>query len=271
MAYVELGSWHASVSPHEVFPMATALAEQALALDATVAEAHIALARIRQLLDWDWAGAERAFRQGIALNPGATHARVLYANFLVAMGRLDDSLKIGRQTLKLDPLSPQAYNELAFPYFFMPDRHSEGLELIREGLEIDPDFPQSHWILSEFYLKAGEFDKALSHLDRFEQTPSPSALGFVGRTYGLTGRKTEARAILSQLMARRDHEYIPASALANIYVALGDDEEALRWLEVAYDERDIWMVWLNQDWIFGRLRSDPRFQAILDRLDFPVP
>jgi tetratricopeptide (TPR) repeat protein len=272
MAYIKLGSWHASQSPHDVIRLAKKAAERALALDPAVAEAHLALGQIRSLFDWDWAGAERAFKQGIALNPSNTAGRIEYANFLTAMGRFAESTEIGRRTLELDPLSPVAYNELAYTFLFMAGRDDEALELIREGLDIDPEFPQSHWLLSEFYVKRGDFDKALAHLAQFDrdgQTLPPAYMGAIGRSYGLAGQQTEARTLLSQLMERRAQEHVPASALANIYVGLGEHEEALRWLEAAYEEGDISLVWLNKLWVYDRLRSDPRFQDILDRMDFP--
>ena len=273
MAYMGLGSWHASKSPHDVIQLAKKAAERALALDPTVAEAHLALGQIRSLFNWDWAAAERAFKQGITLNPSNTVGRIQYANFLTAMGRFDESTKIGRQTLVLDPLSPMAYNELAFTLWFAA-RDDEAMELIREALEIDPEFPQSHWMLSEIYLKRGDFDKALAHvaqIARDVQTLPPAYLGFVGQIYGLTGRHTEARTVLSQLMKRRAKEHVPASALALILIGLGEHDEALRWLEVAYEERDIFLVWLKEMWIYDPLRSDPRFQDILSRMDFPRP
>ncbi len=272
MAYIALGSWHTSVSPHDVMRLAKKAAEQALSLDPAVAEAHLALGRIRAVFDWDWAGADRAFKQGMTLNPSDTAARIEYANFLTFMGRFEESIEIGRQTLELDPLSPTAYNELGWALWFAGS-DDEALELYREGLEIDPDFPHSHLILSAFYEKTGDFDRALAHLahaDRVQQTPSPY-MGFIGRIYALAGRQTEARSILSQLMERRAREFVPANALAYIYLGLGEYEEALRWLQMAYEEHNVVLIMLKEHWAYDPLRSDPRFKAILDRMDFPEP
>ncbi len=273
MAYTELGGWFASVPPRDAFPLAKEAAERAVELDPEFAEAHLALGRIRQMFEWDWAGAERAFKQGIALDPSTTAGRIEYANFLTAMGRFEQSIEIGRRTLELDPLSPAAYNELAFALWFA-GRDEEALQLYFEGLEIVPDFVQSLWGLSELYVKSGEFGKALEYLarlNRIQQPLSPAYMGVIGRSFGLAGQPSEARAILSQLTERRAQMYIPASALANVHVGLGEHEEALGWLEVAYEERDIFLVWLNGNWPYNRLRSDPRFQAIRDRMDFPGP
>ena len=270
MAYMGLGSWHSSARPHDVLPLALKAAKRALELDPALAEAYLALARIRAF-EWDWAGAERAFKQGIALNPSITLARLQYANFLTAMGRFEESIEIGRRTLELDPLSPAAYNELGYALWHA-ERDDEALAFYREGLEFDPDFPQSHGLLGQLYLKRGDIDKALANwanLERSQLTLPPAYMGLYGRLYGLAGRHSEARAILSQLIERRTSEYVPASALADVNVGLGEYDEAMRWFEVAYEERDISLVWLKVDWVYDRLRSDPRFKAILDRMDFP--
>ncbi len=273
MAYLELGGWHASESPHNVVRLAKKAAEQALALDPDIAEAHLALGKIRSLFDWDWAGAERAFEQGIALNPSDMAGRIAYAGFLTAMGRFKESIEIGRQTLARDPRSPAAYNELGFALWYA-GRDEEALALYREGLEFDPNFLQSHDLIQLIHVMRGEFDQPLAflapYLDQVQTLP-PVLVGFNGHIHGLAGRQTEARAILAVLMERRAQEYVPASSVADIYIGLGEHDEALRWLEVAYEERDINLVWLKVGWDFVRLRSDPRFQAILDRMSFPEP
>ncbi len=102
----------------------------------------------------------------------------------------------------------------------------------------------------------------------------PSAnLGYAGLFYGLAGRHVEARAILTEIVERIEQENAPdnALALADIYVGLGEYEEAMHWLAAAYEEHDISLVWLKVFWVCGPLRSDPRFQAILGRMDFPEP
>ncbi len=271
MAYAGLGGWFSSESPRDNARLAKKAAEQALVLDPTLAEAHLALGLIRYQFDWDWAGAERSFKQGIAANPSSTAGRIDYANFLTAMGRFDESVEVGRQTLVIDPLSPVAHNEMAFPLFRL-GRDDEAMELVREGLEIDPDSHQTHALLSEFEERRGNFEEALAHmafLDRFRENLPPATLGIVGRSYALAGRENEARALLSQLMERREREFVPAIAIVYVNLGLGEHDEALKWLEAAYEERDVSLIWLKELWIYDPLRSDPRFQSILERMDFP--
>jgi len=271
MAYAGLGGWFSSESPRDNARLAKKAAERALVLDPTLAEAHLALGMIRYQFDWDWAGAERSFKQGIAANPSGTAGRIDYANFLTAMGRFDESVEVGRQTLVIDPLSPAAHNEMAFPLSQL-GRDDEAMELVREGLEIDPGFHQTPFMLSMFEERRGNFDEALAHLadlDRFRQDLPPATLGSLGRLYALAGQEDEARALLSQLMERREREFVPAIAIVYINLGLGEHDETLKWLEAAYEERDVSLIWLKEMWFYDSLRPDPRFQSILERMDFP--
>jgi len=271
MAYMELAGWFSSESPRDNARLAKKAAERALQLDPSLGEAYLALGQIRYLFDWDWAGAERAFKQGVSASPGSTAGRINYANFLTAMGRFDESVEIGRKTLTLDPLSPAAYNELAFP-LYQVGREDEGMNLVREALKIDPTFPQTHMMLSAMEELRGNADESLAHMahfDRFPEDLPPAALGQLGRLYALAGQEDEARALLSQLMERRAREFVPAIAMVYLHLGLGERDEALQWLENAYQERDVSLVWLKEIWFYDSLRSDPRFQSILERMDFP--
>lgn len=273
MALIALGGWHASLPPQEAFPDARNAAQRALALDSTLAEGHIAIARIRQLFDWDWAGARSAYERGIALTPSATHARVMYANFLTAMGEYDKSIKVGQRTVELNPLSPQAHNELAFALWF-EGREEEAREQIAKGLEIDPEFPQSHLLLADYHLARGEQDRALAHAARLgptEEIRSSGWLGILGHQYAMAGQRGKAHDILTRLTEMRENPdgYVLASALALCHLGLGRQEEAVRWLERAYDERDVALVWLYKHPWYDPVRSNPRFQAILKRMNFP--
>jgi tetratricopeptide (TPR) repeat protein len=187
------------------------------------------------------------------------------------MGRFDESIEIGRKTLTLDPLWPAVYNELAFA-LLLAGRDEEAMDLFRESLDIDPDFHHTHAMLSGFEERRGNFGEALVHtayLDRFRKDLSPAQLGTIGRSYALAGQEDEARSLLAQLMERRAREFVPAIAMVYIYLGLGEHDEALKWLEEAYQEHDVSLVWLKEFWIYDPLRSDPRFQSILERMDFP--
>ena len=273
VAYLGLGSWHTSVpTTAELSLKAKSAAQKALELDEKLAEAHIALGRIKQLHEWDWQGAEGAFRRGIELNPNATFPRILYANYLTALGRFEESIVIGKRTLEIDPLSPAAYNEYGWALEYA-GRDEEALEQYRKGLELDPDFAQSHGVLASFYLRKGLVEKAIIHTEKEEnslgETRPPPSLGLLGNVYARAGRRADALRILNELKRRAKKEYVSSAALADVYLGLGEKEQALSLLEKAYEEHDVFLVWLKNHRNYDPLRSDPRFQDLLRRLNFP--
>ena len=197
--------------------------------------------------------------------------RILYANYLTAMGRFEESIAFGKETLRIDPLSPAAYNELGWALEYA-GRDEEALEQYRKGLELDPDFPQSHWVLASFDLKKGRMEKAVAECEKTIRALArrpPSWLGEGGYLCGMAGRRAEALRILNELKKRAEKEYVPASALAEIYLGLGKTEQTLQLLEQAYADHDIILVWLKVHWVYDPLRSDPRFQSLLRRMNFP--
>jgi len=271
LGYTALGGWHASLPPTAVHATAKEAALKALELDDTLAEAHLALGTIKQLFEWDWAEAESAFRRGIELNPSSTMARIKYANYLTAMGRFEESIAVSRRTVEIDPLSPAVYNELGWALEYA-GRDEEALEQYRKGLELDPDFPQSHWVLASFDLKKGRMEKAVAECEKTIRALArrpPIILGLDGYYCGMAGRRAEALRILNQLKKRAEKEYVPASALADIYLGLGNTEQTLQLLEQAYADHDVVLVWLKVHGVYDPLRSDPRFQSLLRRMNFP--
>ncbi|MEE8607732.1 MAG: tetratricopeptide repeat protein, partial [Nitrospiraceae bacterium] len=271
LGYTELGGWHASLPPTAVHATAKEAALKALELDDTLAEAHLALGAIKQLFEWDWAGAGRSFRRGVELNPSSVGPRIFYANYLKAMGRFEESIAFGKETLRIDPLSPVAYNELGWALEYA-GRDEEALEQYRKGLELDPDFPQSLWVLASFDLKKGRMEKAVAECEKSIRALArrpPLALGVDGYLCGMAGRRAEALRILNHLKERAEKEYVPASALAHIYLGLGKTEQTLQLLEQAYADHDVVLVWLKVAAIYDPLRSDPRFQDLLRRMNFP--
>jgi len=271
LAYTELGGWHAPIPPEDVFPQAEAAARRALALDSTVAEAHIALARIRQMYTWDWTGADRAYRRGIALNPSSMPARLYYAGYLTHMRRFEEAIAFGRETLELNPLSPVAHTTLAFPLMFA-GREKEALALCQEALEFT-EHRQLHVVLALLYARGDHPEKVLTHLAKLEETDEEQlALGWgiSGYLYAVAGQRAGARSILDWLTERRKDEYIPALALACVHLGLGEHDAALRWLEAAVEQRHPTAILLNPPWRwFDPVRSDPRFQALIDQMGFP--
>ena len=174
--------------------------------------------------------------------------------------------------IELDPLSPDAYNELGWALMFA-GRDAEALAQFKKGLDLDPRFAQSHRLLAGFYVRKGMNDEAVVHMRKTEsfmdETRPAYWLGSLALYYAQAGRREDARRILGELELRTKTEYVSASALARVYLGLGEKEKALRFLEKAFEDRDISLVWLNVDWGYDPLRSEPRFQDLLRRMNFP--
>jgi len=271
MAYIELGSWASSLPPEAVYQQAKAAALAALERDSTLAEAHIALARVKQLFEWDWSGAEAEFQRGIALNPNATYAWLTYANYLMSMGRFERVVTITRQVLERDPLSAFAYIHLGWALEHL-GRDGEALEQYRTLLALAPDW-HAYLRFAEYHVMRGELDEALRNAVKAESllgpTGPPAWLAQVAYTYAKTNRRADALRILGALRVRAAREYVPPVVPAFIYVGLGEKQNSLDFLEQAYERRDILLVWLKVRKHLDPLRDEPRFQDLMRRMNFP--
>ena len=205
------------------------------------------------------------------MNPSDATGLCLYANFLGTMGRFDEAIEFGNRAVELDPYSPTAYTELGQALLFA-GRKEDAHEQYKKAFQIDPDLPWTQWLLAEIHITNGEYQQAIPYMDKLqknlEATPT-SILGMLGYLYAIIGRHDDAEVILLNLQARRETEYIPASAIAYIYAGQKDFDNALAWLEVAFEERNYQLTWLNQDYFWDDIRDDSRFQDILARMDFP--
>ena len=271
MAYVEMGWW--LDLPTEAFlAQARAAALEALKLDSTLAEAHIALARIKHLFEWDWAGAEAAFRRGIALNPSATPALIIYANYLVTMRRFEEAVAIVGRTLERDPLSPLAYIHLGWALDYL-GRDAEALEQYQKGLELAPDEPELHLVRTELYTKRGRFDEAFPHAARadslFGVGGASNQLARLAHVYGRINRLGRARRIMNELERRAERGYVSPLLLRFLDLALDHKEKLLEALEQGYEAHDTMLVYLML-WQFDPLRDDPRFQDLRRKMNFPT-
>lgn len=257
-----------SIPDKDAYPKAKEAVLKALELDNTLAEAHIELARIKQVFEWDWSGADKAFKRGIELKPSYNFAQaIMYANYLTSMDRFEESIAIGKQNLEINPVLPIAYNELGFALLLAGD-YDAAIEYCWKGLEFDPNFPQSHWLLMVIYAGKGMYEETIEQCQKLSSL-APDSMTFmaeVGCYYGIAGRRAEALKILNEFKEKSKKEYIRSYLIAIIYAGLGEQDQAIEWLEKAYDEHDHSMVWLKVGPQFDSLREDPRFQALLKKM-----
>ncbi|HEY6249436.1 MAG TPA: tetratricopeptide repeat protein [Candidatus Angelobacter sp.] len=266
--YMSLGLLGAGRSG-EFFSQARTAALKALALDGNLAEAHNSLAYLKFWQDWDWAGAESEFKKAIALNPDYATAHQWYAEYLRLMGRFDESIDESNKALQLDPLSLVINMEAGLPYYFQR-QFDQAREHFQRAIDLDPNFALAYVELGWVYEEMGDAPKAIAVLEKAaELDDTTPVLVALGHAYGTAGKVDEAKRIVQKLEQRSHDSYVPPFLLAAVYLGLGDRQHCLDLLEKAYQEHDWGLVWLNVASKFASLRSDPRFLAILRRMNFP--
>jgi TolB-like protein/Flp pilus assembly protein TadD/class 3 adenylate cyclase len=266
-AYAFLPGYTAG-SPQDSYPKSIAAAKKALELDDTLAEAHTALAIATWLYDFDSAKANKEFQRAIELNPNYAIAHQQYGNILlIALGRFDEAITEAKRAVELDPLSLVINSDLGVDNFFAR-RYDEAITQLRKTLEMDPGYYYAYVNLGQALDLKGSRDEAIAAYKKaIALNDDPYILGLLARSYGLSGNKSEAEKILNQLKELPKQRYIAAYTFALTYIGLGEKEEALRWLEQAYQNRagnDI--GWIRVDPLLDSLRGDPRFEALAEKI-----
>jgi TolB-like protein/DNA-binding winged helix-turn-helix (wHTH) protein/Tfp pilus assembly protein PilF len=275
-AYAGLADCHnllplyAGVAPREAFPKGKSAAAKAVDLDELNVEAHAALAWAKLAYDFDWRGAEEEFRRALVLNPSYETAHLWYGLQLVWTGRFDQGLAELQRARELDPVS-LAINRCLGMGLYAARRYDKAIAQLNKTSELDPTFSWTDDFIGLAYVQKGMYREAVTALERAPRVAKtrPLPLGRLGYGYAMAGKRTQALATLQHLTEWSKREYVPATDFAFVYVALGEKEKAFLWLEKAYEERWMEMLLLKTDARFDPLRSDPRFQDLLRRMDFP--
>ena len=269
-AYMLLGE-QGGIPQAEARPLAAAAIQKALELDGNLSEAHGSLGHFRFYYEWDWAGAERAFTRAIELNPGHVAARQGYGRVLGFLGRRDDAFRELQRARELDPLSVFVNAYLGQVYFFFRQYDRAG-ERLQWALGLNPDHPLVHHNLGELYLGQGRYADAIEHLEESvagAAEPSTHYLAMLGSALARGNQRSRALTILDDLTARLKRGLGSGFDLASLHAALGDVPSAMAALERGYEQRDAWLAEL-QGWPwFDGLAREPRFQALLRRMNFP--
>lgn len=246
------------------------LAEKALALDDSVAEAHGALGRISQQ-EWDWAGAERAYRRAINANPSYAVARVWYAQYLYGMQRFDEAAVQAERAQRLDPTS-SFVNTLAGMAYFLAGHVDKARATYQRVIDLEPRYVLASRYMAESYLKDRNYDRMISILERaLTYTPKePFVLGALAQTYARAGRREEALRLTQDLVRREASGEVQAPLPAVwAYIGLQEYDEAFARLEKAATARRGRMIWLRIDPWLEPLYGDPRFEEIIRRMNLP--
>jgi TolB-like protein/Flp pilus assembly protein TadD len=259
---------HGLLHPATGMPKAKAAAARAIALDPLLAEAHVSLAFIRGLYDWEWADAERLYKRAIALNPGyATAHYWLGADYYANLGRLEEAQQEVETAERLDPLSGIVRETCGY-LLLLNRKYEEALEVYQGLLAFDPDYNKAYGAMGRAYAQMGRYAEALSmfYKRRTLAGDVPNILAAMGQVYALAGDESRARAILAELEAMAERMYVPFTSFAIVNIGLGEKERALDCLESACEQRDLPLTAIKVHPVYDSLRNESRFHSLLRRM-----
>jgi tetratricopeptide (TPR) repeat protein len=261
-----LGLWQFR-TPRQASVSSTAAAEKALEIDNTLAEAHASLAFARLMYGWDWPGAEREFKEALALNEGYGQAHLHYALYLIAMERFDEAIREAKRAQSLDPLS-LGINSNIGAILTTAGEYRQAVEHLEKTLELDPNFGLAYLYLEYPLLAQERYGEALAAAQKaIEFTGGmPMAIAYLGYLYGRMGEREKAEKVIEDVEALLKEGHATSILLAHIYAGLGEREMFFAAVERAYEEHCPWLAWLKVTPPFDLMRSDPRYGELLRRM-----
>ena len=273
-AWLSAAYWIPSIygygAGHESFSRAKIAANTAIKLDETCGEAHSALGWIALMYDWDWQKAKLSLERAIDLNPNLSYGYFAFAWYWVVAGRFDKAIDMMQTAVTLDPHSQVLNNQLANMYRFSGE-FERAVEQREKTLELAPGFVIALSDLAEDYLCMSMYSEAIASVEKAMSLAgrTPLLIATLGRAYAISGRKDEAEILLQELQDKGKSEYVLPIHFAALYGDLGNTDEAFRWLEKVYQERHYGMFLLRIPSQWEPLRMDPRFDDLLERMNFP--
>jgi serine/threonine protein kinase/TolB-like protein/Flp pilus assembly protein TadD len=235
-AYTAVTTYYSS--PTDVMPLAREAALRALALDPELAPAHVTLANVRLLYDWDWSAAEKEYLKALEINPNLPAANLGYATYLATLGRFDDAISRVKQAYRFDPLALESRNEALWIYYFS-GRLQETVEQCRRTIDVEPAAGLPYSMLSLAHADLGERAEAIRAAETSVRlgANSPTILTTTASGLARAGKRVEARQLLNRALAMAKERYVCRFNVAAADVALGDTEQAFESLEEAYLQR----------------------------------
>jgi TolB-like protein/Tfp pilus assembly protein PilF/predicted Ser/Thr protein kinase len=270
-AWVGLAGAHSSqanlayIPVDEGYRKAREEVEKALELDPNLAEAHAALGSIRVTYDWDWSGADAAFKRALDLEPGNATVVRGAAGLAATLGRAEEAIRLDRRAVELDPLNVRAHTALGLDAWYA-GRLDEAEAAFRKVLELNPEYPAAHVNLGCVSLALSNPEAALQEMER-EKDPIWLRYG-QALAYHALDRKKEADAALDDYIDQ--NKETGAFQVAEVHAFRGEKDKAFEWLERAYAQRDGGLTQMKGDPLLKSLESDPRYAAFLKKMRLPL-
>ena len=266
-AYSSLGDLGA-VLPKDVMSKVWAETMRALQLDDTLGDAHAMLAGYEYAYEWDWSGAEKEFRHALELNPNSADSHQAFSWLLMTRGRFDEALTENRKAQELDPVS--LFNSRGVgDILYFARRYDEAIAALQKTLDMDPHFGTTyHWI-AESYEQKRDYEQAFAWAMKGLTVAGrePEAVAALKKAYAESGWKGYLQEDIDRTNERAKQGKIRPYRLASLYARLGDKEQAFKWLEKAYEERDIYITTLKVSPVWDAFRSDARFKDLVRRVN----
>jgi eukaryotic-like serine/threonine-protein kinase len=262
-----------NVPVHEGFEKAKSYARKAIELDDSLAEAHASLAWSLFIYDWDWDGAAKAFRRAIELDPRYATAHQWYAFLLASQEKFDESLIEAHTSQENDPASISVRRSLGYCYLYAR-KYKQAQYHLDRAIAMNPTAEETYRIQGLILTLDKQFSAAERVLREGVALASPCGSYTrvtLGYSLACAGDPSYAREVAAELEERRKTEYISPVELATLYIALGDAQRALDWVEAAADDRRGWVAYLRVHPIVDPLRGEPRFAALVERMKFDSP
>ena len=252
--------------PREHMPVALNMARKALDLEPALAEAHASLAAVRLYYDWQLEAAQTEFFRSIDLNPSYSIAHWWYGLCLLALGDYASARQELERAETLDPLSVPILTDNGF-VLTQSRQAAQGVRKIQEAIELDPESAFSFQVLGFALRSGGRLQESIAASEKAHSIAPVNqlALGLLGSAYATAGRRADALLVLKELDGLSLHAYVSSYSRVLVYTALGDKEQAFRWLDRAVEERSPRIAYLRFNLTFDPLRSDPRFDALRKR------
>jgi len=269
------------VKPSDEMPKAKAAAQKAVDVDPTLGEAYTSRAFVKLAYDWDWLGAEADFKKALELNPKYPTAHQWYASYLIQMGKFEEAKKEIEEAHQLDPLSPIINSNLG-QYAYYEHRYDDALENYNKTLEMVPDFWVAHHYRGLAYTMKGMYEQAIAEFRGSIESPGegplkegsvekdPEVAASLAFAYGRAGKRKDAEAILERFKTLSGQRYVSPLYFAIAYAGLNDPNQAIAYLNKAYESRHPGLVLIRIDPLFDGLRTDQRFKQIVQRFE-PIP
>ena len=273
LAYAGLADSYVQLStdfmrPSEGYAIAKAHALRAIELQPDLAPAFVSLAQCKMWFDRDYPGAKQAFETALRLEPRYPDTYHFFAHYYECLGEMPRALELLQQAIEYDPLMPILQAELGWAYYHAR-RYADGAAQSRKLLAIDPTFDYARCVLGMNLMEARQHNEAIETLERaWKSLGWPIALGELGYAYGASGRSQQAREVLHQLHTMETNSpWLAPSAVGLVHLGLGETNEALAQFERAVEAHDTYMAWIKVEPQFDPLRNEPRFQALLRKMN----